>query len=144
MRRRSDQFARARSDRPYQPWHPLGDPTSLSRFYAFLSPSSLSFFPSLLFWRPLIPFLLPAATTLPSAERYPARGPCPREFMDEYRGEVISLSASRSSRMAGDTQVLRLRSCAVRAGVRRCSCASARGVFRWADAQDVRASTCVY
>lgn len=34
---------------------------------------SLSFF--LLFWRPLIPFLLPAATTLPSAERYPARSP---------------------------------------------------------------------
>lgn len=68
-----------------------------------------------------------------------ARGPCPREFMDEYRGEVISLSASRSSRMAGDTQVLRLRSCAVRAGVRRCLCANARGAFRRAKAQDVRA-----
>lgn len=70
MRRRSDQSARARSDRPYQlcgissaAWHP----SSSTAFILFL----LSFF--LLFWRPLIPFLLLAATTLPSAERYPAR-----------------------------------------------------------------------
>lgn len=43
-------------------------------FLAFMLFSlSLSFSVSLLFWRPLIPFLLPAATTLPSAVRYPAR-----------------------------------------------------------------------
>lgn len=37
MRRRSDQSARARSDRPYQLWHPLSDLTSLYSSFFFLS-----------------------------------------------------------------------------------------------------------
>lgn len=35
MRQRSDQSARARGDRPYQLWHPLGNPTSLF-FHGFI------------------------------------------------------------------------------------------------------------
>lgn len=73
---------------------------------ALYSSSFLSPFSFLLFWRPLIPFLPPAATTLPSAERYPARSPSSWIYGWVPRRSHIVICRARSSRMVGDTQKL--------------------------------------